>query len=181
MPGLGVLCELSFLVAPLPDQAFDNVMGFIDVLKGAILQAARGSVIFFVGDVAVRQVEQFQGLAIASTAVHVLIDRGMVVQVLAVVDGSVPDLFDSPVDFGDGMLFFVIHVAVLRHVVQIGAGVAQIDEGVQVGGMPSWLVSESECGADREKEHEYGVTLYGFHSLLKGLSAETVVNSGLQV
>src|SRR5580658_8689166 len=96
----------------------------------------------------------------------------MVIQRLAIIDRSPFDLIDGPVDFSDGVRFFVVHPFGGCVTFQMGAGVAQVGEGVEVCGMPSRFIGEAQGGADGNKQCEYGATSYSFHqSLLESLSA----------
>src|SRR5580704_3575419 len=116
-----------------------------------------------------------------SPAVYVFVDRLMIVQIFAVVDGSVLDLLDGLVDLFDGAGLFVVNPLGRRHAVEVGACRAQVAECMQVSRMPSRFVRESKRSADGEEKYEYGAVAYGFHSLLKSLSAETVLHSDVQL
>ncbi len=99
-------------------------------------------------------------------AIQVRIDLRMVVQILAVIDGGVLDFADGFVDFFDGVLLFVVHVLGCGELAQMGAGMAQVSESVQIGGMPSGFVGEGQGSAKSDHKHEYGTMACGFHSLL---------------
>jgi hypothetical protein len=155
-----------FLPVILADQVIDNAVGFVDVVDGAIAQAADGRIVFFAGDVVMGLVEQFKGAVKAAGAIHVRIDGRMVVQILAVIDGGALDFADGFVDFLNGVLLFVVHVLGRRQLAQVSARMPQVSESVQVGGMPSRFVGEGQGSADSDKEYEYGTMACGFHSLL---------------
>jgi hypothetical protein len=163
---------LHLVVGCLHDQVIDDAVGFVDVMQGAVAQAARGGIVFFARDVVVSFIEQFHGAVKAAGAVHAGIDWRMIVQVLAVVDRGALDLIDGFVDLFNGVLFLFIHVMRWSEVLKMGAGVAQVGEGVQVGWMPSRFVGESNGGAQSDKKYDYGATSCSFHGLLEGLSAE---------
>ena len=151
----------------LPDQVLDDAVRFVDVLQGAMTQSMSITVIFFFFDVVSRRIEQFQGSMIAASAGHVVVDRRMVVQVFAVINRSLLDLCDSPVDLCDGVIFFPIHPASPRPSLQMGARMAKVGKGVQVGGMPSWFVGKSQRSADSNKKHDYCTMSNNLHSLLE--------------
>jgi hypothetical protein len=150
----------------LLDQVIDDAMGFVDMMEGAIAQAADGRIIFFAGDIVVGLVEQFQRTVEAASAVHVGVDRRMVVQVLAVINRGMLDLPDGLIDLVDGVLFFAVHMFGVRQLTQMGARMSQIGQRMQVGRMFSRFVSETQSGADGKNKYEYGAMSYGFHSLL---------------
>lgn len=82
-------------------------MGFVDVLESALLKALGEAVVFVTGDVVVRFVEQFEGVAKTASPLQVGVDRRMFVNVLAILDGSLLDLCDGVFDFVDGFLFLL--------------------------------------------------------------------------
>jgi hypothetical protein len=144
----------------------NDAVRLIDVVDGAIAQAAHGRIIFFTGNIIVRLVEQFQRAMKAASAIHVRVDRRMVVQVLAVIDGGVFDFPNSFVNLVDGVLFLPVLVCGVGPLAQVSARVPEIGERVQVGRMPSRFIGESQTRANSKKKHEYGKKSYGFHSLL---------------
>ena len=48
----------------------DDVVGFVDVQDGAIPQAAHRGIVFFVGDVVVRFIQQFEGAMESTGAIQ---------------------------------------------------------------------------------------------------------------
>jgi hypothetical protein len=146
-------------------------MRLIDVPECAISQPAYGRIIFFTGDIIVRLVQQFHRAVKAPGAVHVGIDRRMIVQILAVIDRSPLDFADGFVDLFDSVLFFLVHVMGRGKVLEMSACVPQVGERVQVCRMPSWFVGEGYGSAYGKKKYEYGAMSCSFHGLLKGLSA----------
>jgi hypothetical protein len=158
----------KFLPVILDDQVIDDAVGFVDVVDGAIAQSTDGRIIFFAGNIVVRLVEQFEGAMKAATAVHVGVDRRMIVQVLAVINRGVLDFADGFIDLFDGVLFFAVHVFGCGELAEVSASVAQVGEGMQVRRMASGFVAERQSGADGDKKYEYGAMSYSFHSLLMG-------------
>jgi hypothetical protein len=132
----------------------DDAMGFVDVVQGSIAKTAHGRIIFFTGDVVVSFIQEFHGAVKAAVAVHVRIDRRMIVQVLAVVNRSPLDFIDGFVDLVDGVFFFFIHVMGWRQVFEMSARMAEIGERVQVSRMPSGFVGECECGTESDHKHD---------------------------
>ena len=118
-------CNYELLViCSLDDQVFDDVMRFVDVVKGAIPQASNGRIIFFASDVIVRLVEQFLRAVEAPGAVHARIDWRMVVQIFAIIDCGTLDFFNRFIDFVNRMLFFFVHLMRGGQVFKMSAGVA---------------------------------------------------------
>jgi hypothetical protein len=91
----------------------------------------------------------------------------MVIQVLAVIDRSLLDLADRFVDLFDSVIFLSIHAAGPRPTLQMSARMTEVGEGVQVGGMTSWLVGESQSSAKSHQKHHYGTMSSNRHSLLE--------------
>jgi hypothetical protein len=83
------------------------VNGAVDVAESALLQALGELVVFFLGDVAMGFLEKFLGAMQAAGIVEAGIDRRMVVQVFAIIDGRFLDFRDGVVNGVDGFLFFV--------------------------------------------------------------------------
>jgi len=150
----------------LNNQVIDNAVGLVDVMDGAIAQPAYGGIILFARNVIVSFVEQFLGAVKAARAVHVRIDGRMVVQVLAIINRSVLDFLDSFVNLVNGVFFFLIHVMRGREIFKMSTGVAKIGKGVQVCGMASRFVGETESGAKSKNKGEYGAMSESFHGFL---------------
>jgi hypothetical protein len=144
----------SLVVGRLNDQVIDDVVRFVDVMEGAIPQAPHGRVIFLVSDIIVSFIEQLQRAMIAAGAIHVSIDRRMVVQILAIVNRSLLNLANGFVDLVDGVLFFFVHVMGRSQVLKVGAGMPQVAKCMQVRRMPSWFVGNAQGCADRNNQHE---------------------------
>jgi hypothetical protein len=147
MPSLGLTSVdsdfLRLLVAGrLHDQVIDDAVRFVDVPDGAIAQTTHRRVIFFTGDIVVRFVQQFQRAMIAAGAFHVRIDRRVIVQILAVINGSPLDFVDGFVNLFDGVLFFFVHVMGGSQVLQVSARVPQVGKRMQVCRMPSRFVGK---------------------------------------
>jgi hypothetical protein len=134
----------------LMDDVIDDAVRFVNMSKSAVAQAARPRIIFFACDVIVRFVEQFQRAMKTAAAVQARIDRRMIVQVLAVIDGGVLDFADSLVDLIDGVLLLVILPFRVSKVAQMGAGVTQIGQRVQICRMSARIVSEAQGRAQGE-------------------------------
>jgi hypothetical protein len=164
-PGISVDRE-RLAIGGLYDQVVDDVMGFVDVVNGAVAQAADGGIVFLAGDVIVRLVEQFHGAVKAAGAIDASVDRGMIVQVLSIPDGSAFDFVDRFVNLFDGVLLFCIHVIGGRGAFEMSASVAKIGESMEVCGMAARFVGERKGGADSHKKYDYGAMSQGLHGFL---------------
>jgi hypothetical protein len=162
----GSVAGQFLVVGSLDDQVIDDAMGFVDVLEGAIAQAADGRIIFFPGDVVMSFIQQLERTVIAAGAVHAGIDRGMIVQVLSVPNRSLLDFIDGSINFFDGVLLFFVHVMGGRQVFQMSAGMSQVGKGMQVRGMTSRFVGKTQSGAESNKKHKQGAMACDFHGFL---------------
>ncbi|MGA7927150.1 MAG: hypothetical protein WCA20_14295 [Candidatus Sulfotelmatobacter sp.] len=144
----------SLEVGRLHDQVIDEAVRFVDVMEGAIPQTAHRRVIFLASDIIVSFIEQLKRAVIAAGAIHLSIDRRMVVQILAIVNRSLLNLANGFVDLVDGALFFFVHVMGRSQVLQVGTRVPQVAKGMQVRRMSPWFVGKAQGGADRNKKHE---------------------------
>jgi hypothetical protein len=134
---------------------FDRMMGLVNMTKRALLQAPGVRIIFLLRHVMMGFVQQLESLANAAPAGHMQIDADVVMDVLAVIDGSALDLVNGVVNFVDGMLFFFVDAVIRANFVQVGAGIPQIGERVQVVGMTSWIVRrryQRHRGQEKEQE-----------------------------
>ena len=119
--------RFTFRLRKLPDQAdglFYVVMGLIDVDEGALLQALREAVVFFLRDILMRLIEQLQGAMQAAVPGHVGVHGRMIVQILAIVDRGFFDFVDGFIDLVNGFLFLVAQFAAIG-TLQMGASGAQ--------------------------------------------------------
>jgi hypothetical protein len=144
----------DLVVRRLNEQMIDDAMGLVDVVQGSVAKTANGRVVFFPGNVIVSFVQEFHGAVIAAGAIHVRIDRRVIVQVLAVVNRRSFDFVDGFVDLVDGVFFFFVHVMSGCQVFQVSASVAEIGERVQVSRMSSGFVGECECGTESDHKHD---------------------------
>jgi hypothetical protein len=151
----------------LHDEALDDVVRAVNVLEGAMTQAVREDVVLFLGEVAMGFIEKFQGAMIAAGATEVRVDGRMVIQILAVVNGSALDFGDGLVDLDDGVFFFAVHMAGVSLVCEMGPRVAKVGERVEVSGMMPRFVGKAECGKQCQAECDYGAMSCDLHSLLE--------------
>jgi hypothetical protein len=119
---------------------FDRMMGLVNMTKRALLQAPGVWVIFLLRHIMMGFIQQLERLANATPAGHMQIDADVVMDILAVIDGGTLDLVNGVVNFVDGMLFFVVNAVIRANFIQVGAGIPQIGECVQVVGMTSWII-----------------------------------------
>jgi hypothetical protein len=87
------------------DGFFNVVVSFVNVQERAFLQALGESVVFLFAYVVMRFVQQLQCAVQSAAPRHVRVNRRMIVEILAVVDGSFLNLVDGFVDFVNGFLF----------------------------------------------------------------------------
>jgi hypothetical protein len=95
-----------------------------------------------------RLVQQLQGAVITAFVPKVGVDRGMIIQVLPIINRSALDFADGLIDLGDGVIFFPIHAAGPCPLLQMSTGVAQVGEGVEVCRM---LIGKAQRGAGSSK------------------------------
>jgi hypothetical protein len=160
-----VLSTMKLLVGGLLDQVFDDVVRFVDVLQRATTQSMGKVVTLSLQDVMMRLVKQLQGAMIPAFVSEVRIDRGVIVQILPIINRGLLDFADGFIDLCNGVIFFSIHAAGPSPTFQMSSGVAQIGKGVQVCGMPTWLISKGQCGTDSNQKHDYGTMSYSLHIL----------------
>ena len=117
----------------------DGAVRLADVLKRALFEAAGRRIIFFLVYIVVRLFEGLDSLVEAIGPLQVGINRRMIVQVFAVVDGSTLDLADGRIDFPDGLHGVVVDAIVSSKLVQESAGKARsrpaISARVPAGGV----------------------------------------------
>jgi hypothetical protein len=126
--------EIQVRLSSCANGFFDVVMGFVDVHDGSRLKALGEPVVLFLGDVAMGFVDQLESAMKATGPIHVGIDRRMIVDVLAVVDGSFLNLVDGFIDFADGQGLVLAECAAVR-VLEMRSGVTQVLQGVEIGRM----------------------------------------------
>jgi hypothetical protein len=113
----------------------DVVMGAVDVVEDASLEAASIGIVFFMSYVLMGLAQQVAGLVQVAAPGEVSVDRFVFVDVLAVVDGSLLDFVDGLVDFLDGLMLFDVNGAAVGTMLEMGASVPQIRKSVEVSGM----------------------------------------------
>jgi hypothetical protein len=143
------LLELHFGLHNL-DGFLDMMMSLVDVLHGTLLEALSEAVIFFAGDVVVGFVNQLNGAMETAGPIHLGIHGGMVVEILAVVDGCLLDFADSLVDFVNGLLFLLPELAMVG-ALEMGAGMTEIGQGVKISRM---LLGDAGAGAECEEQRK---------------------------
>jgi hypothetical protein len=113
----------------------DVVMGAVDVVQDASLEAAGRGIIFFVSYVLMGLAQEVAGLMEMAAPGQVSVDRFVLVDVLAVVDGGFLDFVDGFVDFLDGLMLFGVNGAAIGTVGEMSTGVPQIGKSVKIRGM----------------------------------------------
>ena len=102
------------------DRLIDFVDSAVDVTKSALLQALGRAVVFLMGDVLVGLFQELLGAVQAAGMVEAGIYRRMIVQVFAVIDGSLLDFIDGLIDGVNGLFFLVTEFAAIM-MFQMGA------------------------------------------------------------
>jgi hypothetical protein len=105
------------------DGFLDVAVSLVDVLEGALLKTLGESVVFFLRDIVVSFVEQFDRAVQAAGPVHAGIDGRVIVDVFAVIDGGFLDFRDGVVDFVNGFLFLLAQFPAVG-ALQMSAGFA---------------------------------------------------------
>jgi hypothetical protein len=113
----------------------DVVMGAVDVVQDAGLEAAGFGIVFFMGYVLMGLADQVAGLVQMTAPGEMRVDRFVFVDVLTVVDGSLFDFVDGLVDFFDGLMLFDVNRAAVGTMLEMGARVPQVGESVEICGM----------------------------------------------
>ena len=103
---------------------FDVLVRLVDMLESALLEALGKGVVFFLGDIVVSLVDEFECTVETPAPIEARVNRWMIVQVLAVVDGSLLDFVDGFIDFVNGLLLLFTQFAAIG-TLEMGASVTQ--------------------------------------------------------
>jgi len=103
----------------------DVVVRLVDVFKCALLEALGEGIVFFLGNVIVGLVHEFERTVETAAPVEASVNREMIVEILAVVDGSFLDFVDGFIDFVYGLLFLITQFPAIR-ALKMGACVTEI-------------------------------------------------------
>ncbi len=138
---------------------FDVFVRLVDVFESALLEALGEGVVFFLGDIVVSLVDEFEGPVEAAAPVEAGVNWRMIVEILAVVDGSLFDFVDGFIDFVNGFLFLFTQFAAIG-TLEMGASVTEIRQGVKIRGMLSRrLLRRNERRNEEQKredcEHQF--------------------------
>jgi hypothetical protein len=132
----------------------DVLVGLVDVLEGVLLEALRRGIVFFLSYVVVGLVDEFQRPVEAAAPVEASVNRGMIVQILAVIDGGLFDFVDGFIDFVNSFLLLFTQFAAIG-ALKMGACVAEIRQSVKIRGMLSrWLRLCREERRDEEQKRK---------------------------
>ena len=96
-----------------PDRLVNLMNRPVDVAKGALLQALGGGIILFVSDVLVSLLEQLFGAVQPAGVVQPGVNRRMIIQVFAVVDGRFLDFANGVINGVNGFLLFMAQFAAI--------------------------------------------------------------------
>lgn len=111
---------------------FDVVVRFVDVFESSLLETLGEGVVFFLGYIVVSLINEFECTVETTAPIEARVNGWMIVQVLAVVDGSLLDFVDGGVDFPDGFVVVVTDGSPCPVVAEIVAGGAEVAERVEV-------------------------------------------------
>ncbi len=112
------------------------VMSTVDVAKSALLEPLGETIVFFTGDIVVSFIEKFDGAVETAGPVEMSVNRGMVVEILAVIDSGFLNFVDGVVNFVDGFLFLITELAMIG-AIEMSASVAKVSQSVKIGWMSS--------------------------------------------
>jgi hypothetical protein len=121
----------------------DVMMGAVDVVEDASLEAAGIGIVFFMGYVLMGFAQEVAGLVQMAAPREMSVDRFVFVDILAVVDGSLLDFVDGLVNFLDGLMLFDVDGTAVGTMLEMSASVPQIGKSVEIGGMLALSVSVS--------------------------------------
>jgi hypothetical protein len=116
------------------ESLFGMHLCFVEMLDRPLLQALRKTVVLFPRDIAMRLRDEFNGPMNPSRPIEAGINHGVVIQILAVVDGSLLDGADGFVDFMDRVFFLPLEFAVVR-AFEMCSGSPQIGQCTQIRGV----------------------------------------------
>jgi hypothetical protein len=114
----------------------DVVVRLVDVFESALLETLGEGVVFFLGHIVVGFVDEFESPVETAAPIETCVNRRMIVDVLAVVDGGFLDFVDGLINFVDGMLFLVTQFTAVG-TLQMSASVAEIGQCVKI----RWMLS----------------------------------------
>ncbi len=107
----------------------------VNMIESAVAKSTGRGYVFGMGKIVMRFAEQPFCIVEAIHAGQVCIDRRMVVEVLAVIDGGTFDLADSSVDLLDRAGFAIIYAAVWPQLIKIGTGKTEIAQSMEISRM----------------------------------------------
>jgi hypothetical protein len=113
---------------------FDVLVRLVDMLESALLEALGEGVVFFLGNIVVSLVDEFECTVETSAPVEACVNCRMIVQILAVVDGGLLDFVDGFIDFVDSFLFLFTQLAGIG-TLEMGASVTEIRQSMKIRGM----------------------------------------------
>lgn len=126
---------MGLFVVEAAEDVVNGVVGFFDVVHGAVFEAGGKTVVVVAVEVVPGGIAGFAGAVKAVSGSDAGVDGRVVVEVFAVGDGGFADFAHGLVDFSDGVGRFLINHAVGGGSVKEGAHHAEVLEGVEVGGM----------------------------------------------
>jgi hypothetical protein len=131
------------------DALVDFVNGAINVAESALLQALRKAVVFLVSNILMSFFEELFGAMETASVIETGVDRRMIIQIFAIVDGGFLDFVDGIIDGVNG--FFVTEFATIM-AFEMSASGAKIAESVKISGMLALSEGLARCERDEQGE-----------------------------
>jgi len=125
----------------------------LSMCSRALLETLGEGIVFFLGDIVVGFVDEFESPVEAAAPIETCVNRRMIVDVLAVVDGGFLNFVDGLIDFVDGMLFLVTQFTAVG-ALQMSASVAEIRQCVKIRWMLSRRLRLSRSDDDRRNDEQ---------------------------
>ena len=147
----------------------------INVIESAVAESTGRGYVFGTGEVVMRFAEEPLRIVEAICAGQVCIDRLMVAQVLAIVDGGALDLADSSVDLLDRPGLAVINASIGSQLIKIGAGKTEIAQSMEISRMWTRYLLGLSATAKKSggKENEKNNCEGSYETHVEGLSNNT--------
>lgn len=133
------------------------------MIDGAIAKTVRIAVVLFSFNIGARLAKEVSRFMEPARMIGPLVDGGMPIDVLAVVDGRLPDFGDRTVDLANCLDFVVCASPVARTMFDHPARSAQVRQGVQISWMVRWWGRRARASSQNNKPHDEDHTVREFH------------------
>jgi hypothetical protein len=131
------------------DRCVDVVNRGVDVVKGTLLQPLSEGIIFLVREILVRFFKELLGAVQTTGVVQTGIDRRMIIQVFAVVDGRSLDIGDRVIDSANRFFLLMTQFATAAHF-EMGARRAEVRQSMKISRMLT--LSDGIARTEREEQ-----------------------------